>query len=226
MEIAEPPPKTLQEWRTQKPLPVPGYKYSPRPRNVWIPLEPFFLSNGYTLWQPQYALYPEPPNDEPRAPDGFVYRTEYCETKPNVRHFDLIVSQTSYLLLRSDIYLLQSTIHCPARTTDNRDVLIRMMAIGEDRGERHRNALSRVAKGDNALRGTNHAVPVLQELVHEDMVFAVFPLLSWGFDYPWFYVFSEVINAVEQVLEVTIFSNLVGFVLSLFNRESISVMRS
>ena len=100
------------------------------------------------------------------------------------------------------------------------------MAIGEDRGERHRNALSRVAKGDNALRGTNHAVPVLQELVHEDMIFAVFPLLSWGFDYPWFYHFCEVINAVEQVLEVTTFSNLVDFVLSLFNRESISVMRS
>ena len=86
------------------------------------------------------------------------------------------------------------------------------MAIGEDRGERHRNALSRVATGDNALRGTNHAVPVLRELVHEDMVFAVFPLLSFGFDYPWFYHFSEVLNAVKQVLEVTVFSNLVGFV--------------
>ena len=155
-----------------------------------------------------------PPNDAPRAPDGFVYRTVYCETEPNVRHFDLIVSQTSYLLLRSDsdIYLFKSTIHCPARTTDNRDVLIRLMAIGEDRGERHRNALSRVATGDNALRGTNHAVPVLRELVHEDMVFAVFPLLSFGFDYLWFYHFSEVLNAVEQVLEVTVFSNLVGFV--------------
>ena len=211
MEII-PAPKSLQEWRYQKPHPVPGH--SPRPRNVWIPLEPFFLSQGYTLWQPQFAMYPMPPNDAPRAPDGFVYRTVYCETEPNVRHFDLIVSQTSYLLLKSDsnIYLFKSTIHCPARTTDNRDVLIRLMAIGEDRGERHRNALSRVATGDNALRGTNHAVPVLRELVHEDMVFAVFPLLSFGFDYPWFYHFSEVLNAVEQVLEVTVFSNLVGFV--------------
>jgi hypothetical protein len=100
------------------------------------------------------------------------------------------------------------------------------MSIGEDRGERHRTALSRLATGDNALRGSNHAVPVLQELVHEDMIFAVFPLLSFGFDYPWFYRFSEVLNAVEQVLEVTVFSNLVSFVLSLINRESISVMRS
>ena len=130
MEII-PAPKSLQEWRYQKPHPVPGN--SPRPRNVWIPLEPFFLSQGYTLWQPQFAMYPMPPspNDAPRAPDGFVYRTVYCETEPNVRHFDLIVSQSSYLLLRSDsdIYLFKSTIHCPARTTDNRDVLIRLMAI-------------------------------------------------------------------------------------------------
>ena len=100
------------------------------------------------------------------------------------------------------------------------------MAIGEDRGERHRMSLARLATGDNALRGTNHAVPVLRELVHEDMIFTVFPLLSWGFDDPWFYRFSEVIDAVEQVLEVTVFSNLVDFVLSLFNRELISVMRS
>ena len=80
------------------------------------------------------------------------------------------------------------------------------MAIGEDRGERHRMSLSRVATGDNALRGTNHAVPVLRELEHDDMIFAVFPLLSMGFNWPWFYRFSEVLNAVEQVLEVTIFS--------------------
>jgi hypothetical protein len=112
----------------------------------------------------------------------------------------------------------KNNIHCPARTTDNRDVLIRLMAIGEDRGERYRKSLSRLATGNNALRGNNHAVPVLQEIVHDDMIFAVFPLLKWGFDYPWFYSFSEVLDAVEQVLEVTVFSNLVSFVLSLFNR--------
>ena len=88
------------------------------------------------------------------------------------------------------------------------------MAIGEDRGERHRNALSRLATGDNALRGSNHVVPVLQELMHEDMIFTVFPLLSCGFDYPWFYRFSEVVDAVEQVLEVTVFSKSVNFILS------------
>ena len=84
------------------------------------------------------------------------------------------------------------------------------MAIGEDRGERHRMALSRLAIGDNAMRGTNHAVPVLEEFVHGDMIFAVFPLLSYGFDSPWFFRFSEVLDAVKQVLEVTVFFNLLS----------------
>ena len=93
------------------------------------------------------------------------------------------------------------------------------MAIGEDRGERHRMSLSHLATGHNALRGTNHAVPVLQELLHDDMIFAVFPLLSRGFNHPWFYRFSEVLGAVEQILEVTVFPNLlVSFVLSLFKQ--------
>jgi hypothetical protein len=79
------------------------------------------------------------------------------------------------------------------------------MTIGEDRGERHQKSLSHLATGDIALDGRNHTVPVLRELVHDNMIFAVFPLLEMGFDYPWFYRFSEVINAVEQVLEVTVF---------------------
>ena len=88
--MALPAPKTLQEWRSQKTHPPGAY-----PRSVWIPLEYFFLSHGYTLWQPPSSLHPIPPNDAPRAPDGFAYRTVYCEIKPNIPHFDLIVSQTS-----------------------------------------------------------------------------------------------------------------------------------
>jgi hypothetical protein len=222
-----PAPKTLQEWRDLEPRPE-GYRRGVCPRNVWTPLESFFLSQGYTLWQPPLSLHLKPPNDAPRTPDGFAYRTIYC-IEPYEHHFNMIVSQTSESIFASQISGLTPTdsknnIHCPARTTDNRDVLIRLMAIGEDRGERHRTALSRVATGNNALRGNNHVVPVLQEIVHDDMIFAVFPLMADGFDDPWFYHFSEVLDAVEQVLEVTVFFNLLSFLLSLFNRVYISVM--
>lgn len=85
---------------------------------------------------------------------------------------------------------------------DNRDVVIRLMAIGKDRGESHRLALSRLATGDKALTGPNHTVPVLEELVHGDMVFAVFPKLhTWNLS-PWYYNFSEVLDSVTQTVEV------------------------
>jgi hypothetical protein len=73
-------------------------------------------------------------------------------------------------------------------------------------------ALSRLAMGNNAMRGGNHTVPVLREIVHDDMVFAIFPLMSTGFDYPWYYCFSEVIDAVEQILEATTFAGSFPFV--------------
>jgi hypothetical protein len=75
------------------------------------------------------------------------------------------------------------------------------MAIGVDPGKRHLAALSRLGTGFNALRGENHVVPVLKEIVYNDMIFAVFPLMHSGFDDPWFYRFSEVLDAVEQILE-------------------------
>lgn len=53
----------------------------------------------------------------------------------NTPHFDMIVSQASIFAYQKCLTPLKSTIHCPARTTDNRDVLIRLMAVGEDRGE-------------------------------------------------------------------------------------------
>ena len=91
---------------------------------------------------------------------------------------------------------------CAARTADNRDVVIRLMAIGQDRGESHRLALSLLATHDNVLTGPNHTIPVLDELVHGDMVFAVFPRLDNWWLLPWYYSFSEVIDCVTQTVEV------------------------
>jgi hypothetical protein len=76
------------------------------------------------------------------------------------------------------------------------------MAIGQDRGEGHRLALSRLTTDDNSLTGPNHTIPVLDELVHGDMVFAVFPKLDDWILLPWYYSFSEVLDSVTQTVEV------------------------
>ena len=71
-----------------------------------------------------------------------------------------------------------------------------------DAGLNHLTALRRLATGPIACRGDNHIVPVLREIVLDDMVFAVFPLMDEGFHGPWYYDFGELIDAVDQVLEV------------------------
>jgi hypothetical protein len=75
------------------------------------------------------------------------------------------------------------------------------MAIGEDGGQNHRAALERLVSDQKAWHD-DHILPVLAEIVYQDMTFAVFPLMWTGSAYPWYYRFSEVLDAVEQVLEV------------------------
>jgi hypothetical protein len=89
------------------------------------------------------------------------------------------------------------------------------MAIGGDRGDRHGMALSRLATSRDY-----HIVPVLHEIVHGDMTFAVFPLMSTGFSHPWYYYFSEVLDAIEQILEVRMVYSLYQFLrLTSANRQ-------
>jgi hypothetical protein len=104
--------------------------------------------------------------------------------------------------LTTDVAGISQTARmCPARTLDHRDVLIRLIVKG-DQGAKHLEALRRLATGEVAQRGDNHAVPVLQWLYHEDMTFAVFPLMSEGLCLPWYYDFGEVLDVVAQLLEV------------------------
>ncbi|KAF8487762.1 hypothetical protein JB92DRAFT_2758770 [Gautieria morchelliformis] len=174
-------PKTLRDWRTS------GWEpKGTTPRDVWTPLEQFFLERGLTLWKKCYTryrhLYLVPGNDLPRSPDGFVYSTPVSDTRPE-SGFDLA-----------------KAVHCPARTVDDRDVLIRLIAFG-DEGLTHLAVLRRLATGHVAFRGENHIVPMLREIVRDDMIFAVFPLMHEGFDSPWHYNYGEVVDAVYQMIE-------------------------
>jgi hypothetical protein len=140
-----------------------------------------------------------PPNDEPRCPDGFSYSTPY-NTWDGSYGFDVVVSGGFHAI--ADVTgIYQKACMCPARTLDHRDVLIRLIVKG-DQGAKHYEALCHLATGHVAQCGDNHAVPVLRWLYHEDMTFAVFPLMSEGFWLPWYYDFGEVLDVIEQLLEV------------------------
>ena len=110
----------------------------------------------------------------------------------------------SFLLTPTTNYLLQRNIHCAATTDDGRHVVIRLIKKG-DQGETHLQVLRRIASGGVALLGDNHALPVLREIVHEDMVFVLFPLVSSGFSHHYERV-EDVFKAMADVLEVASFT--------------------
>jgi hypothetical protein len=89
-----------------------------------------------------------------------------------------------------------------ATDRDGRAVVIRLVAMSED-GQSELRALRRLAKSPVGLLPSNHVLPYQAELIKDGMTFMVFPLVGQtGFADPWFYSFSEVIDAMTQVLEV------------------------
>jgi len=86
------------------------------------------------------------------------------------------------------------------RTADGRDVLIRLISKGEQ-GLEELDVQQRVATGSLAFRGENHCLPMLQQLILEDMTFGVFPAMCEGFNFPWYHAISEVFDAIIQLLE-------------------------
>lgn len=82
-------PKTLRDWRTS------GWEpKGTTPRDVWIPLEQFFLEQGLTLWKggsnTVLQFFMLPGGGFPRSPDGFVYSTPVSDASPRPG-FDVVV---------------------------------------------------------------------------------------------------------------------------------------
>lgn len=102
----------------------------------------------------------------------------------------------------------QNPIICPARTLDDRDVMIRLVCIKDDpspSGTRHLDILHRIAKGHVACIGNNHIVPVLQELTNDEhgLTFIVQPKLFDIDEFPTWYTAREAADFVVQMLEVS-----------------------
>lgn len=94
-----------------------------------------------------------------------------------------------------------------ARTINGKDVIIRVVAIG-DEGRNHLDVLREVATPSSVAR-ESHALPLLQELETDGITFCVFPLVfDAGYDFndtraPWYARVSEVLEVMRQLLQVS-----------------------
>ncbi|KZV85653.1 hypothetical protein EXIGLDRAFT_837775 [Exidia glandulosa HHB12029] len=174
-------PKSFREIRD---APTP---HEIHPRTLWKPFESFFASHNLTLWEagsePGLMI---PPDDRPRAPDGFLYRFP--------------MPDGPFWGDDEDGFMHTVAMMCPARTADCRDVLIRIVSMG-DEGLNHRTALERLSTGNVASVIGNHAVPVLQWLTLEHITFAVLPLLS-QVDPVRYYCYEDVDDVLKTMIQM------------------------
>lgn len=219
-------PHSLADWRSQAQART---QTEYEPYDLWRPLIPFFQSHGLALWEeppnyPDWGYYRlRQPKGIERAPDGFSYLSEYYpDGSPSTMgdFFPQIVRRTATSFLLSILKLScfmpsapralrsQNPIMCPARTTDGRDVMIRLVCISGDpspSGARHLSILRQIAKGHVACIGNNHIVPVLQELTDTErgLTFVVQPKLYWLDTLPNWYSAREAADFVVQIFEVS-----------------------
>jgi hypothetical protein len=82
------------------------------------------------------------------------------------------------------------------------DVAIRVIAIGHE-GRNHLKILRKIAKGKSALHSNNHALPMFQELVFEDIVFGIFPKVGARvFDMVGRWAKNSVGDVLEMVMQM------------------------
>ncbi|KAF8809792.1 hypothetical protein BYT27DRAFT_7135952 [Phlegmacium glaucopus] len=95
-----------------------------------------------------------------------------------------------------------------ARMRDGHDVIIRVIALGNE-GHEHLKILRRIATGKDSLLSTNHALPMLAEFHLEDITFGIFPKVGgavWqAYDYWAQNSVGDILEMIMQMLEALVF---------------------
>ncbi|KAL8278049.1 hypothetical protein RQP46_009509 [Phenoliferia psychrophenolica] len=185
-------PYTLKEWRHWGK--DDQHRLVREVHDLWEPLAPFFAKHGLILFKPVPGgsqLQPNLPDPaEIRAADGY-------------HHWVPALGAPQATTVEA--HGLTGLYHM-ARTTDGKDVIIRLVAIGQE-GRNHIEVLRDVATPPEVAR-KSHVTPLLHELEEDGRTFAVFPLLfDAGYKYspdcirtPWYKRVSEVLEVMEQLL--------------------------
>lgn len=165
---------------------------------VWLPLLSFFKKRGYTLWEHEWGLSLVPPEGSRTTSNGFAYATAS-------RGLDVFYIFTRWEYMNS--------ISRAARTRTGQDVIVRVIVVGEQ-GKNHLNILRKIARGRASLFSENHALPMLDELAFQDIVFAVFPKTGLTLDNAygrWAQnSVGDIVNMIMQALEGLAFIHSMG----------------
>ncbi|EJD37591.1 hypothetical protein AURDEDRAFT_173356 [Auricularia subglabra TFB-10046 SS5] len=173
-------PRSLLEWRELHVV-LPA-------RAVWAPFEPFFEQHGYRLFMPVSPYH------------GYVAAPAGCSPTRAEDEYGRFLPEWMNMVRKHSTFFPQTGLHMAAVSPSNTDVVIRIMAIG-DEGQDHL-AVMRALAAPEAQVPENHTLPMLAELEKDDIVFGIFPFMwSEAMEEPWFENVRQLLDALEQVLE-------------------------
>ncbi|KAF9047865.1 hypothetical protein BJ165DRAFT_1610538 [Panaeolus papilionaceus] len=157
-------------------------------KEKWYLLKDFFEEQyGVLLWDNHNTTLHRPPPADTRLPKPNGYNTlSHCNT-------DKCISRWA-------AWGPYNGAQHSARTVAGCDVIVRVMSSGGT-GENYRDIMRHLNQAPDILLSTNHVLPMLVEMVYEDISFGVFPKL----DAPLLHAFTSFYsNSVEDVLYMII----------------------
>nr|VWO99831.1 N/A [Ganoderma boninense] len=190
-------PADLKTWRGPS-----GKDRSNEPAEaIWKLLDPFFAERGYTLWHHCYFFMTAGPQCGV-VPNGYMHATPH-------RAFERYSGSIQGALS----YEYRNALTRAARASDGRDVVFRVLAIGEE-GREHVKLLEDFARGSYAIISSNHTLPLLELIELEDITFGVFPKVgrscselynAWAES-----SVGDVLDMIAQCLEALVFLHACG----------------
>ncbi|KAK7055194.1 kinase-like domain-containing protein [Favolaschia claudopus] len=161
----------------------------------WPLLSSFLAENGYDIWNPTTRSTPR------------IRRYRACDlpTSSLGRHYHRRTDASP--LIMTSLMVTNGLVY-PARHKKGFDVVIKTICAGSQ-GHSQLRILRKLATGAEAMRPSNHVLPMFEEIHLDDIVFGVFPFLSTPLDNRFFCTevcsAGDMINLIVQMLEATIF---------------------
>ncbi|KDR77468.1 hypothetical protein GALMADRAFT_95203 [Galerina marginata CBS 339.88] len=180
MPVREAFPKDLEVWRI---------RYGPDDdyMEVWKAPEPLLAKHGLQRWAVGFGSQQRETKELP-PPDNYIF----------------IGPNTQRSLVRIKQYLSWNGLSHAARGYNGRDFILRVMTAG-GQGHNHLDIMRRLSRPPDILRSQNHVLPMLDEIVFEDIVIGIFPRCSYNFteaaDMDEFASVEDLLYMVLQALE-------------------------
>ncbi|PIL28176.1 hypothetical protein GSI_09713 [Ganoderma sinense ZZ0214-1] len=158
-------PTDLETWRV--PLHADASEHT---EAIWKMLSPFFAERGYTLW-PHGHNYMSTASVDDVSANGYMYTVSPYRSESSDKSWDSMQGILSYES--------RNALTRAARASDGRDVVLKVLAIGEE-GKEHVDILDMLARGAYSLITANHTLPLLDLIVLDDITFGVFPKVGYS----------------------------------------------